>query len=174
MCSWGLEIPCKERNALLLPPRRQFKERTVFPVPHLCIAPHLHPWGWGRWKGLLACVMLDALLHAAHTFLCPRAHKLPSPDLSALPGAPGLWGGAGGCPLSLELSLYTASLTIGAARLGIWPLAKMTSPLLEQAESIWSPKGRRELFPLQQVPPLQLSNFPAYSPGSWESSNKLP
>lgn len=25
---------------------------------------HLYPWGWDRWKGLLACLMLDALLHA--------------------------------------------------------------------------------------------------------------
>lgn len=85
---------------LLLPPRQQFKDRTVFPVPHLCIAPTC-PWGWGRWKGLLACVMLDALLRAGRTFL-PNCHipdptNCPPPLTSVLPpGAPGLWGGAGG------------------------------------------------------------------------------
>lgn len=48
--SWGLQMPCKERNALLLGPRQQFLQRAVFPVPHLCVTPPSMSMGLG-WTG---------------------------------------------------------------------------------------------------------------------------
>lgn len=144
----------------------------MFPVPHLF--PHLYPWCWDRWKGLLACVMLDALLHAGPVFppdcLIPESANCPYLT-SVLPRCSGAverswwltldFGGA--IVHSIPRQGIGAAQLFASCKPDFFPLATSRVHLVSAAIRIASPFRCNKCL---------RSNFPA-SPGSWESGNKL-